>query len=348
MRNLRRVLLIGMITCSSALNVEAQQPFAAPSERLVPIAPCRLVDTRINEPTSAGEETARHIDVASTRCGRFVPAIATAYAMRVTSYDRPNDGKIPPQAKTALPALSRHPAGPPTTFPIPSGSHITVDLEGYYVPPNTPLDPIEQGFPSKVTTMGTSHSLSTDGPAFSTGTSLRPKTEVLHDGSAGELYLDGSRYPITGVFGIASTAYPWNMFMSGKSDGTDGFGVYNSNFSELMRVSSNGPTRLILGWSYLSGRTDYRETPNIPNNVVHEVHIVNPRDATGGTTNRVTFFDGMTDDEVDSPPTTKYRAYTLGYYGQNNIHYDSQLTYHWPGAPSYHFRAFSRPCPDLS
>lgn len=65
----------------------------------------------------------------------------------------------------------------------------------------------------------------------------------MHDGTAGNMYLDSSPWSATGVFGISTTAHPWVMFMSGLADGTDGFGVYNSNFSELMRVSSNGPTR---------------------------------------------------------------------------------------------------------
>lgn len=342
MRNLTRVLLIGIMTYSSALSVEAQQPFAAQSERLIHIAPCRLLDTRINAPTGTGEEAGRRIDVASTRCGRFVPTIASAYAMRVTPYDRTNDGKIPPQAAAAQPELSRHPAGPPITFPIPPGSHITVDLEGYYVPPNTPLDPIEQGVPSKVTTMGTSHGSSGAGSAVSTGTPLRPRTEVLHDGTLGEFYLDGSRYPTSGVFGAASASLPWVMFMSGKSDGSDGFGIFNSNFSELMRVSSNGPTRFTQGWSYLSGRTDYRETPNIPNNVLHEVRIVNPRDAAGDATNRVTFFDAMTDDENGSPATTKYRAVTWGIQNHPDINFDSQIGNSFPGSPEYYYRAFSQ------
>jgi hypothetical protein len=109
-----------------------------------------------------------------------------------------------------------------------------------------------------------------------------------------------------------------------------------------MRVSSNGPTRLILNWSYLSGRTDYRETASIPNNNVHEVRIVNPRDAAGGATNRVRFFDAMSDDEVGSPDTTKYRAFTNGINNHSDINFDSQIAYSFPNSPEYYYRAYSQ------
>lgn len=127
---LKRLLFAVVMLCPLVI-AGAQQPLAAPGERLVHIAPCRLVDTRVNAPANQAEETARRFDVASTRCGRFVPSVATAYSMRITSYDRANDGKIPPQAVAEQPPLSRHPAGPPITFPVPPGSHITVEIEGY-------------------------------------------------------------------------------------------------------------------------------------------------------------------------------------------------------------------------
>lgn len=323
----------------AVVSAEAQQQLAAPSERLVSIAPCRLVDTRLNAPANMAEETARLIDVASSRCGRFVPSVATGYAMRITSYDRATDGKIPAPAISTRSPLSRHNAGPPITFPVPAGSHITVDLEGYYVPPNAPVDPTLE---SSTTNLTSNSSPSLTRRALSTSTSLQPKTEVLEDGSAGEMYLDASRIGDTGVFGISSVAHPWVRFMSGLANGTDGFGVYNGNYSELMRVSSNGPTRLILNWSYLSGRTDYRETASIPNNNVHEVRIVNPRDSTGGATNRVRFFDAMSDDEVGSPDTTKYRAFTNGINNHSDINFDSQIAYSFPNSPEYYYRAYSQ------
>jgi hypothetical protein len=336
MLNRIKGFLLVVVVILTGMSVEAQQTLAAPTERLVRIASCRLVDTRLNVPADTAEETERHIAVASTRCGRFVPSVATAYAMRITNYDRPNEGKTPPQAILAQPALSRHPAGPPITFPVPPGSHIVVDLEGYYVSANTPPDPALESLPAT-----TNLHKSPASQSLSTGTPLRPGAQSMHDGTAGNMYLDSSAWSATGIFGISTTAHPWVMFMSGLADGTDGFGVYNSNFSELMRVSSNGPTRLIQGWSYLSGRMDYRETASIPNNTVHEVKIVNPRDAAGGATSRVTFFDATSDDEVGSPPTTKFRASTLGYYSHPDINFDSQIGYSWPGTQEYYYRAYS-------
>jgi hypothetical protein len=316
------------------LSVTAQQPPA--NEKLVVIAPCRLVDTRVNTASAPTEENARRIDIAASRCGRFVPTSATAYSLRITSYDRTNEGTIPPQAVAAPPPLSRHPYGAPITFPVPPGTHIAVDLEGYYVPPNTPTDPIAQGTSSpSASIMSTGAHASTSGAA-----SHQPSVQSLHDGTAGELYLDASRYGVTGVFGVSSATHPWVMMMSGDTDGSAGFGVYNGNFSELLRVSSSGPTRMIQGWSYLSGRTDYRETASIPGNIVNEVKIVNPRDASGTATNRVTFYDATSDDEVGSPPTTKYRAFTLGYYSHPDINFDSQIGYSWPGSQEYYYRAF--------
>jgi hypothetical protein len=336
MLNRFKGFLLVVVVILAGMSAEAQQPLAAPAERLVRTAPCRIVDTRLNAPADTAEETARRIDIASTRCGRFVPSVATAYAMRITNYDRANEGKTPPQAVQAQPDLSRRPAGPPITFPVPPGSHITVDLEGYYVSPNTPPDPSLESLPAT-----TSARKPIASQSLAAGTPLRPGAQSTHDGSAGNLYLDAAAWNATGVFGISTTAHPWVMFMSGLADGTDGFGVFNSNFSELMRVSSNGPTRLIQGWAYLSGRTDYRETPNIANNTVNEARIVNPRDAAGGATSRVTFFDATSDDEVGSPPTTKFRASTLGFYSHPDINFDSQIGYSWPGTQEYYYRAYS-------
>jgi hypothetical protein len=337
MRNRLKAFFVAVVVMVPIASAEAQQPSSSPGDRLVMIAPCRLVDTRVSVPLSPAEESARKIDVASTRCGRFVPSASTAYTVRTTSYERASDGKTPTQAAGAAASLSRHPAGPPITFPVPPGSHITVDLEGYYVPPNTPVDPTLESASANVTTESVPQP--TAPKAASSGTPLRPKTEFLENGTAGEMYLDASRVGDTGVFGIASSAHPWVKLMSGTSNGLDGIGVYNGNYSELMRVSSDGPTRLILGWSYLSGRTDYRETTSVPNNTVHEVRIVDPRDSAGGATSRVTFFDAKTDSEVNSPATTKFRAYTYGSTTQSHINFDSQIVDH--NSNQYYFRGFS-------
>src|SRR4051812_36321805 len=85
MLNRFRELFVAVVLMLVVASAEAQQASATPSERLINIAPCRLVDTRVNAPADGAEETARKIDVASTRCGRFVPSSSTAYALRITS-----------------------------------------------------------------------------------------------------------------------------------------------------------------------------------------------------------------------------------------------------------------------
>src|ERR1041385_8797082 len=54
------------------------------ADRLIPMSPCRLLDTRFMPPASAAEQRARTIDIAPTRCGTIIPGLATAYAIRVT------------------------------------------------------------------------------------------------------------------------------------------------------------------------------------------------------------------------------------------------------------------------
>src|SRR3954463_7082884 len=110
MRNRFRKLLVAVVMMLIVAGAEAQKPTATPGERLINIAPCRLVDTRVNQPADGAEEAARKIDVASTRCGRFVPSSSAAYALRITTYDRASDGKTPTQATGLRGALSRHPA----------------------------------------------------------------------------------------------------------------------------------------------------------------------------------------------------------------------------------------------
>ena len=81
--------------------------------------------------------------------------------------------------------------------------------------------------------------------------------------------------------------------------------------------------------------------PSVPGNVIHDVTITNPLDSAGSSNTRVVFFNGNSTDEAGSPATTKFQAFTKGQFSQNNINFDSQLLFHIPGAPFYHFRAFS-------
>lgn len=307
-------------------------------ETLVPIAPCRILDTRETAADDAIADVVRQIDIAASRCGRFVPNVATAYALRVTNFSRTFPVGLPIPAPV-IESPARRATAAMHSFPVPPGAHIAVDVEGYYVPPGTAVDPRQQS-------SATESAITTDPETSPSKTNARSgRPEVLpatnvYQGTKGSLDLDGSIYPVTGVFGRSTL--PWVMFDTGESGGTGGFGVYNSNFSELMRVSSHGPTRLVMGWSYLSGRTDYRETPNVPGNVVHNVKIVNPRDGSGGAATPVTFFQAKTDDEVGSPPTTKFLGSTLGYYDTEHTNFDSQIYYHFPfHSNHYHYRAYS-------
>jgi hypothetical protein len=127
---------------------------------------------------------------------------------------------------------------------------------------------------------------------------------------------------------------------AGDSGGAGGFAVFNSIGGEMLRASSNGPVRL-LGGNYISGRSEYRESSTISNNTVHETRIVNPKDAAGGNTSRVVFYNARSDDEVGSPASTKFQAFTLGYYNQADVNFDSQIWYHFPQYSKYHFRAYS-------
>jgi hypothetical protein len=342
----QRLFLVVVMLLSLARPAAAADAVAAavPGERFVAMAPCRLLDTRVTPAANATEETVRRLDVAASRCGRFAASIATGYSIRVTAFSRSESRAIPPVTFMAAGPLARFLASGPLDLPLPAGVDLAVDLEGYYLPPGAPAEPFQQQAPASATAAAAGPSSSPTLAATSTRPPLITRGESVYNGTAGDLWLDGTRYGSTGFFASTTTSYPWFMFMSGDSSGAAGFGVYNSNFSELLRVSTNGPTRLVQGWSYLSGRTDYRETVNVPNNTVHEVRIVNPRDSLGGATTRVVFYDATTDDENGSPATTKFRAYTFGNANtQKNINFDSQIRLHWPGSTQYYFRAYSEP-----
>lgn len=76
---------------------------------------------------------------------------------------------------------------------------------------------------------------------------LRIAPTATATGSAGTLYLDAD-YPnfgTTGFLGLCTdSAKPWLIMKSSASDGSGGFGVFNSNGTQLFRVASNGATTL--------------------------------------------------------------------------------------------------------
>lgn len=163
------------------------------------------------------------------------------------------------------------------------------------------------------------------------------------DGSDGDVIMNSSLYTSAGLVGVAKTSsHPWVILKAGDNGGTGGFSVFSSTGAELMRVSSNGPMRLMTS-SYFSGRTEYHESSTIANNIVHDVRIVNPRDSAGTGVTPIVFFNARSDDEVGSPATTKYQAFTYGYYPNVDVNFDSQIRIHWPQNENYHFRAWSQP-----
>jgi hypothetical protein len=321
-----------------AMNSFAQEAASASSDRLVAIAPCRVVDTRVDPPKDSSDEVSRRLDLAATRCGRLVPASAVAYALRVTSMTRAIP-HVAPTPGTPGP-LVRYPAGATAVVPVAMTDNVMVDIEGYYVRPGTVVDPTDAA-----ATTGSTISTTKVQTAATPSHPGTPRTDVTTPGTAGDLFLDAaSPWSSAGFVGVAKAATPWTILKAGDSAGTGGFAVYDSNQNELLRVGSNGDTRL-RGTNYFSGRTSYHESSSISGNVVHEVRIVNPLDSAGTNTNRVTFYNARSDDEVGSPATTKFQAFTLGYYTQKDINFDSQIYYHFnptfPGYDKYYFRALS-------
>ncbi len=340
-RRFTRVLLMLLLSVPAAsAATAATAPEAAGGEQFVAMAPCRLLDTRVDLAASSAEESLRTIDVRKHRCSLIVPAVAVAYAIRRTPYARVE--AAPSQAAAPQP-LQRLNANAPLHFSVGANEHVAIDLEGFYVPAGTPIDPMPSGASGAmaVTTNATGPSQ----PSV-TGAGLRIHSESTDSviGSSGSLYLDHSIYPYTGFMGIANGSWPWTIMKSGDSGGSGGFGVFSSNDVELLRVSSNGATRLKN--ATLSGVTDYHESQSIAGEVVHNVTIVNPKDHAGGST-KVVFFKAMSSDEADlpgqpsSPPTTKFEAFTMGYYAEQHINFDSRFVYHFPQfAQHYYYRAY--------
>jgi hypothetical protein len=308
------------------------------ADRLIPMSPCRLLDTRFMPPASAAEQGARTIDIAPTRCGTIIPGLATAYAIRVTRYDATGEGTV---KRSSFPSdVSRFPAGTPASFPVPPNANISVDVEGFYVRPGTPIDlPPLPARPSSVVSP-TSTSTSAASPSQKR---LVPGAQTIADGSTGTIYLNGlnGSWTSVGVLGWATSASPWIVDILGDAQGGSAYELLNSAGTQLIAIQSNGATRLINGWDFLSARSDYIESSTITNNNVDRIDILNPRDSSGGATSRVTYFNATSEDESGSPSTTKFYAATLGYANHPDINFDSQIGYSWPGSSEYYYRAYS-------
>lgn len=300
---------------------------------------CRLLDTRY-EPTGVGSAKGR-IDVTATRCAAMVPENATAYSLLIRTYGwsapehAPNSAP-PVTSTTRVPA----PHDGVIHFPVTGAGFMTVDLQGYYLPPGRrPSGPGDQAAGA-----GPASASATIVDATQTHSVLsgRPVANIVKSGTAGDVILDGSAsgFGGSGVFLSSTSAYPWMALRTGGASNVSGMLVFNSNNSELFKVQSNGVVVVPASGS-ISSRSDYwAYAPNVPSNVIHNVTLLDPRDAAGGNTTPLTFFKAESVNESASPAITKYLAVTDGYYDRPNISFDSQLYFHTPG--QYHFRAYSK------
>ena len=102
-------------------------------------------------------------------------------------------------------------------------------------------------------------------------------------------------------------AYPWATVQGTTNDSGSGFSVYNQASAEIASFHSDG--MVILGPNaYLSGRTDYHPGVissgpySIPQDVIHNASVYEPRDRFGAGNEQVTFFNAE-EWEADGQPT---------------------------------------------
>jgi hypothetical protein len=328
-------LLSLLAICGSAAQAADVVPAAA-DKSFVAIPPCRLLDTRTTPPANPGEQTLRHIDIAATRCGRMLPAYATAYSIRTSRYSpTPVQGELPDSSTSRLPTNSAR----AHDLAVPTNAHVAIDVEGYYLPPGMSEGP--DGASTSATQPNSSIMRVPDRDSASSGSTPRAQGVVGGSGTAGDVVLDASFNPFTstGVLMRAASGTPHIVARIGTSDASSSFWVYNASNYPILRVSGDGTLRLN---GFISSGTDYWGSgPRVIGNVVQDVTMVNPLDTNSSNANRVILYRGRTIDEVGSPATTKFEASTLGYYNQPDINFDSQITYHFPGYSKYHFRAYS-------
>jgi hypothetical protein len=334
--SLRRVCFIAQFVFLSLLVVVRASAQGSPDQgdTLVAIAPCRVLDT--SSPAIDNAAGSRDVNVRASRCGRVVPQFAQALAVRVTRMSRKAPEKLAPGNGPVEEPVKRVPvpADGRLSFATSPEDILAVDLVGYYVPPGTPLSPRAAG--NADTAMGLKSSSSDGAPA-----------NIVYSGAndVGSIYLNGGWWSAAGVVMASSAGAPWIVSNLGNSNGSSAFSVY-STASELMRLRSDGVVQLPSNGVFMDGRTDFFGTPgvypgyvSIPTNIVHDVALVNPRDAAGGNTSRLIFFNASTQDESGSPPITKFQARTGGYHAQENVNFDSIVHWHMPN--QYHFRAVS-------
>jgi hypothetical protein len=330
---------VPFVVCLVTVGAAAQERVAiAPAAPLfVAIAPCRILDTRMKSAANSREEVARDVDLERNRCGRIVPPYAISYSLRIITIDKIAPEKLPsgagPQTRTLIqPATSNR----RLNFPVPSGFHVAVDVDGYYVPAGTPINPSSPAATVSALTdpgAGTISSAGIQGPR-----TVQPLNDI---GSKGEIRTDGSNpdFPSSGVAMKASTASPSVTVQTGSASSAYWFGIYNSVLSGASRryalFKSDGNIELDPN-TYLNGRSDYFGSGDISTGNVHDVTINQPNDTF--QISPVTFYNAHSDMEP-YVPTTKFKAHTDGYYTPFNINFDSHIVYHKPN--QYHFRAYS-------
>lgn len=317
--------------------VAAQSRVDAAGEVFVAIAPCRILDTAADPAASEGQGSSRKIRIQSTRCGRIVPGYATSYSVTTTTISRDAPESLPQGAGPATERARKISIDSSGYVTVPqSPNHYTaVDLDGYYVAAGTPISPFA------ATTGTAGHSLQSDAQPEPGS----PATNIVHSGTAGDIYLDGGIWAPAGIFMRAASTNPHIIAQTGTADASSSFWVVNGTGTVLLRASSDGAL-IAPPTSFFDGRTDFFGSPGsywgyvpIPGNVVHDVTLVNPMDAANSNQTRVTFFNAYTADEVGSPPITKFSARTGGYYSQENVNFHS--SFHWHTPNQFHFRATS-------
>jgi hypothetical protein len=126
-------LFVGWILCAD----EPKPTAANPAEQFVAVSVCRVLDTRSMPPASPAEETARRIDIASSPCARDIPSTALRYSLRVTRYGRGEVARSGDFAGTFRSVdHAEGTAGAMATLAVPPDANITVDVDGYYLPPS--------------------------------------------------------------------------------------------------------------------------------------------------------------------------------------------------------------------
>lgn len=333
MRIVRSVLLLvvvslpfgGVVAQSRGLSAGAAA-FTA-DKSFVAVPPCRILDTRLL--SDADRSSVRQVDVQSTRCVRVLPAYAVAYAVRTSRYGASaTSGEVLDSHVDRVPVA----AGRKIDVTVPGSSHITLDVEGYFVPPGIverPEPAAAAGGHPAATALGLR-------PAASDAEGTVRAQDVL-PGTAGTVDLRGTRS--SGVLMQSTSASPHILAQLPTSDPSSAFWVYNLAGEGVMQMRGDGLLRIN---GAISAGTDYWgfNGPKVLGNIVHNVTITNPTlDPNANTNNKIIFFRAMNDGDVNSPDTTKYEAFTPGYTDQTDVNFDSRILIHKNS--KYHFRAWS-------